>query len=109
MSEEKPAQEACTVSQAMNIAKRGLESIFLTVVGEVSEFSDKPGYKAIYFTIRDDSCAMPCLMWRNVYEASGVELSQGVLVQITGNFSCYAAQGRIADYVIIMTYECDPK
>ena len=58
MSEEKPAQEACTVSQAMNIAKRGLESIFLTVVGEVSEFSDKPGYKAIYFTIRDDNCAM---------------------------------------------------
>ena len=95
MSEEKPAQEACTVSQAMNIAKRGLESIFLTVVGEVSEFSDKPGYKAIYFTIRDDSCAMPCLMWRNVYEASGVELSQGALVQITGNFSCYAAKGRM--------------
>lgn len=95
MSEEQRGQEACTVSQAMDIAKRGLESIFLTVVGEISEFSDKPGYKAIYFTIRDDSCAMPCLMWRNVYSAAGVELAQGMMVQVTGNFSCYPAKGRM--------------
>ena len=95
MSEEQRGQEACTVSQAMDIAKRGLESIFLTVVGEISEFSDKPGYKAIYFTIRDDNCAMPCLMWRNVYSAAGVELAQGMMVQVTGNFSCYPAKGRM--------------
>ncbi|MGN0072624.1 MAG: exodeoxyribonuclease VII large subunit [Coriobacteriales bacterium] len=95
MSEEQQGQEACTVSQAMEIAKRGLESIFLTVVGEISEFSDKPGYKAIYFTVRDDNCAMPCLMWRNVYSAAGVELAQGMLVQLTGNFSCYPAKGRM--------------
>lgn len=95
MSEEQGKQEACTVTQAMSIAKRGLESIFLTVVGEISEFSDKQGYKAIYFTIRDDECAMPCLMWRNVYAAAGVELAQGMLVQVTGNFSCYPAKGRM--------------
>ena len=92
-SAEKP--NACSVTQAMNMAKRGLEQIRLTVVGEISEFSDKAGYKAAYFTIRDDECSMPCLMWRDVYRASGLQLRQGMLVQVTGCFSCYPAKGRM--------------
>ena len=95
MSDEAAEKKSCTVTQAMNIAKRGLEQIRLCVVGEISEFSDKPGYKAIYFTIRDDECAMPCLMWRNVYTASGLQLRAGMLIQVTGCFSCYPAKGRM--------------
>ena len=95
MNEETTNKKACSVTQAMNVAKRGLEQIRLAVVGEISEFSDKPGYKAIYFTIRDDDSAMPCLMWRNVYQASGLSLRAGMLVQVTGRFSCYAAKGRM--------------
>ncbi len=95
MSEQQQEETAYSVTQAMNAAKRGLEQIRLTVVGEVSEFNDKPGYKAAYFTIRDDKCAMPCLMWRDRYRASGVTLSAGMLVQLTGNFSCYPAKGRM--------------
>ena len=91
-SEEKGA---FTVTQAMNAAKRGLEKIRLTVIGEVSEFNDKPGYKAAYFTVHDDECSMPCLMWRDRYRASGVELQAGALVELTGNFSCYPAKGRM--------------
>lgn len=87
--------QAYTVTQAMNAAKRGLEKIRLTVIGEVSEFNDKPGYKAAYFTVRDDGCAMPCLMWRDRYNASGVQLRPGMLVELTGNFSCYTAKGRM--------------
>lgn len=86
---------ACTVTQAMNLVKRGLEKIRLTVIGEVSEFNDKQGYKAAYFTIRDDACSMPCLMWRDRYRASGVELQVGMLVELTGCFSCYPAKGRM--------------
>ena len=70
MPEQQQEETAYSVTQAMNAAKRGLEQICLTVVGEVSEFNDKPGYKAAYFTIRDDKCAMPCLMWRDRYRAS---------------------------------------
>lgn len=86
---------AYTVSQAMNAAKLGLEKIRLTVIGEVSEFNDKPGYKAAYFSVHDDECTMPCLMWRDRYNASGVALQAGMLVELTGNFSCYPAKGRM--------------
>lgn len=93
MAQDKQEKAACTVTQAMGIAKRGLEQIRLTVVGEICELSDKPGYKAVYFTIRDEDSVMPCIVWRNVYAASGVELKNGALVQLTGNFSAYPARG----------------
>ncbi len=86
---------ALTVTEAMTSAKNALESVRLTVVGEVSEFNDKPGYKAAYFTVSDGGAAMPCLMWRDSYVASGVELRCGMLVELTGNFSAYVPKGRM--------------
>ena len=86
---------ACSVTEALNIAKRDLEKIRLTVIGEVSELSNKRGYKAVYFTIRDDRCALPCLIWNDKYRACGIELAVGMLVEITGMFSCYPAKGRM--------------
>ena len=85
--EDSEQSSAYTVTQAMNAAKRGLEKIRLTVIGEVSEFNDKP--------VHDDDCSMPCLMWRDRYNASGVTLQAGMLVELTGNFSCYPAKGRL--------------
>jgi exodeoxyribonuclease VII large subunit len=87
--------EALSVSQALALAKASLERIGLTIMGEVSELSDKPGYKAVYFTLTDESSALPCLMWRGSYQRAGVELKQGMLVEATGNFSLYAAKGRM--------------
>lgn len=54
--------DALSVSDALKIAKTAFESIRLRIVGEVSEISNKPGYKAVYFTIKDKSSALPCLM-----------------------------------------------
>ena len=67
----------------------------LRVMGEVSEFNDKPGYKAAYFTVSDGGAAMPCMMWRDAYIASGVELRCGMLVELAGNFSAYVPKGRM--------------
>ena len=86
-------QQAYTVSQAMSIVKHDLENVRMSVVGEVSEFSDKPGYKAAYFTIRDKASSMSCLMWKNKYSASGITLKLGMLVELTGFFTCYPARG----------------
>ena len=61
------APRALSVSEAMGFAKGALESRTLVVEGEVSEFNDKPGYKAAYFTIADASSPMSCMMWRNRY------------------------------------------
>ena len=44
-------QRALTVTEAMTRAKSALEGVRVRVVGEVSEFNDKPGYKAAYFTV----------------------------------------------------------
>jgi exodeoxyribonuclease VII large subunit len=86
---------ALTVTEAMTLAKGALEGVRVRVVGEVSEFNDKPGYKAAYFTISDGGAAMPCLMWRDQYVASGVTLRCGMLVEMSGSFSAYIAKGRL--------------
>jgi exodeoxyribonuclease VII large subunit len=90
-----PEDRAVSVSEAVACAKRALEGVRLRVVGEVSEFADKPGYAAAYFTVSDGTAALPCLMWRDQYAASGVTLRCGMLVEMDGYFSAYAAKGRM--------------
>lgn len=88
-------ERAVSVSEAMARARTALEGVRLRVVGEVSEFADKPGYRAAYFTVSDGEAAMQCLMWREQYAASGVTLRCGMLVEMGGYFSTYAAKGRM--------------
>ncbi|HAM15983.1 MAG TPA: exodeoxyribonuclease VII large subunit, partial [Eggerthellaceae bacterium] len=59
------APNALSVSAAMQMAKRSLEAVVVRILGEVSEVSVKPGYKAAYFTIKDSGAALPCMMWNN--------------------------------------------
>ncbi|MDO4851370.1 MAG: exodeoxyribonuclease VII large subunit [Actinomycetota bacterium] len=84
-----------TVTQAMGAVKRRLETISMRVIGEVSELSNKPGYKAVYFTLHDEGAAMPCLMWRNIFDRAGIELRAGLLVEVTGFFTAYVPKGRM--------------
>ncbi len=84
-----------SVTEALKRAKGVLETIALTIVGEVSECTVKPGYKAVYFTLSDDSSALPCLMWRDSYDGCGVALRSGMLVEVYGTFTAYAAKGRM--------------
>lgn len=90
-----PEDRAVSVSEAVACAKRQLEGVRLRVVGEVSEFADKPGYRAAYFTVSDGDAAMSCLMWRDQYDGSGVVLRCGMLVEMSGYFSVYPAKGRM--------------
>ncbi len=92
---EGDAEAALSVSAAMGMAKDALESVVVRLVGEVSEVNDKPGYKAVYFTVKDEKASLPCMMWMNRYRAAGVPLTVGALVEMTGRFSLYAAKGRM--------------
>lgn len=87
--------DALSVSAAVGLAKAALEDVTVRVIGEVSELSNKAGYKAVYFTIKDAKASLPCMMWNNRYQASGVELRVGALVELTGRFTLYAAKGRM--------------
>lgn len=88
-------ERSLSVTEAMGLARQALEGVRVRVVGEVSEFNDKPGYKAAYFTVCDQGASMPCLMWRDAYEASGVPLRCGMQVELTGFFSAYVPKGRM--------------
>lgn len=94
---EAEGAKALSVSAAVAIAKEQLESITLKVVGEVSELSNKPGYSAVYFTLKDQDgkAVLPCMMWMNRFKAAGIEFQIGSVVEITGRFSLYAAKGRM--------------
>ncbi|MBQ9003081.1 MAG: exodeoxyribonuclease VII large subunit [Eggerthellaceae bacterium] len=87
--------DALSVSDAMALAKQSLESVVVRIVGEVSEVSVKPGYKAAYFSVKDSSSSLPCMMWNNRYRASGIDLAVGQLIDMTGRFTLYAAKGRM--------------
>ena len=92
---EGAASEALSVSGAMALAKGALEGVVVRLVGEVSEVSNKPGYKAVYFTVKDERAALPCMMWNNRFNAAGVALRVGQLVELTGRFTLYAPKGRM--------------
>lgn len=94
-TDNEEAEPALSVSAAMGLAKDALEGVVVRLMGEVSEVSDKPGYKAVYFTVKDEKASLPCMMWMNRYQAAGVPLSVGALVELTGRFSLYAAKGRM--------------
>lgn len=84
-----------SVTEAMTATKRALERVPLRVMGEVSEFTDRSGYKAVYFTLSDGSSVMPCLIWRDAFLASGVVLRQGMLVEVSGALTVYPPKGRM--------------
>lgn len=95
IQERDDGRQTMTVSAAMALAKGALEGVTVRLLGEVSEVSNKPGYKAVYFTVKDAGAALPCMMWNNRYRAAGVSLSVGMLVELTGRFTLYAPKGRM--------------
>lgn len=91
----KKKKEALSVSAAVRMVTGMLKEHTFRIVGEVSELSDKAGYKAVYFTIKDADASLSCLMWKNRYKASGTTLTLGAKVEVTGKFSIFAAKGRM--------------
>ncbi len=91
------ASKPLSVGAALQLAKRQLEGIAVRIVGEVSELSNKPGYAAVYFTLKDgkENASLPCLMWMNRFKQAGVAFKVGDVLDVTGRFSLYAAKGRM--------------
>ena len=103
-SEETAGSAAISVTTALNLAKRSLEGIRVKVIGEVSEFANKPGYKAVYFTIKDDSSSLSCMIWQGEYRKLGIDVKIGDLVEVTGYFTLYAKTGRMNFMARVIEY-----
>ncbi len=92
-----------SVSAALALAKGALEGVTVHVVGEVCELNDKPGYKAVYFSIKDEHAVLPCMMWLSRYTANGLRFKLGDMLELTGRFTLYAAKGRMSFDVFSFT------
>ena len=88
-------KRALSVSAAIRLTKSLLQEHTFCIEGEVSELNNKSGYKAVYFTIKDEDASLPCLMWKNRFQSSGVALKVGAKVQVTGKFTIFAPKGRM--------------
>lgn len=89
-------KKVLSVSAAVRLTNSILHEHTFIIEGEVSELNNKPGYKAVYFTIKDEDASLPCMMWKNRFQASGIDLHLGVKVQVTGSFNVYAPTGRMS-------------
>ena len=95
--------QALSVSAALQLAKGALEQVTVRLVGEVCELNDKPGYKAVYFSVKDEYAVLPCMMWLNRYNANGLRFKLGDVLELTGRFTLYAAKGRMSFDVFSFT------
>ncbi|MBP3894557.1 MAG: exodeoxyribonuclease VII large subunit [Atopobiaceae bacterium] len=86
-----------SVSDAIGFAKSTVDNMpTLLVTGEVSGFRSPARTGHCYFQLKDDSAAMDAIVWRGIYQSSGVELHNGLQVLMVGRFQIYEPTGRLS-------------
>ncbi len=88
-------EDPLSVSDFLNSFNKAFKRFPFTILGEVSEVNAKPGYRAVYFTLKDASASLSCLMWNERYQRIGIPLAVGMLVEVKGRVSVYASKGRM--------------
>ncbi len=69
----------------------------LWVRGEISNYSH-PASGHIYFTLKDASAALKCVMWRTTAQSLRIALRDGMAVEVHGALSVYEAGGQVQLY-----------
>ena len=91
-----------TVSQINNYIKELFEIDFvlqdLWVEGEVSNFT-RSAAGHVYFTLKDQSASIRCVMWRSLVARQGYLPSNGEAILAHGRISVYEVQGTYQLYV----------
>lgn len=87
--------ETMSVSEFLASFNKQFKRFPFTIRGEVSEVNAKAGYRAVYFTLKDDSASLSCLMWNERYQRIGIPLAVGMVVEVKGRLSVYASKGRL--------------
>ncbi len=87
-----------SVSDAVRLASGAIDALpTFSVVGEVSGFrgpNSRSGH--CYFKIKDENSSIDCNVWKFVYERSGVQLRDGMEIQMTGSFNVYDKMGSLS-------------
>ena len=96
------ARAAWTVAEISRYLRELIESNGplqnVWVQGEISNFS-RPKSGHWYFTLKDTTAQLPCVMWRSLVEFQLTVPEGGESVQVHGSLSVYEAGGRYQLYV----------
>lgn len=84
-----------TVTQLTGKIKNLLEQNFndVLVEGEASNVKQSANGH-IYFTLKDSGAQLPCVLWRNTVQRSGIQLADGQQIVVGGDLQVYAPHGR---------------
>ncbi len=69
------------------------------VKGEVSNFKEHRGSGHLYFTLKDTSACLSCVMWKSDAERVKFDVRDGMEMLATGRVAVYASQGKYQLYV----------
>jgi exodeoxyribonuclease VII large subunit len=89
--------EPMTVTQLTAAIEKAIKSGVpgtITVRGEVSNASGRQASGHLYFTLKDPSACINCVMWRDAASRLQFKLEDGLEMIATGRVSVYAPQGR---------------
>lgn len=84
-----------TVSDYLDLLNAGLHQFEAKVQGEISSLDIRGNY--LFFGLKDKnaSAMIPCFMWKNAYQISGVTLEEGLEVVVHGFPEMYKPSGRL--------------
>lgn len=92
--------EISAVIKQILISAPPLQDVWIK--GEVSRFNySSQGH--LYFNLKDESCIMPCVMWKDQVQLLKFKLEDGIKIVVNGNVSSYERQGiyqiRVAEII----------
>ncbi len=97
MTSANTAVQPISVSDAVGYAGAAMEAMpTMLVTGEVSGFRGPARTGHCYFQLKDDAAAMDAIVWRGIYQASGIQLRDGLQVLVSGRFQVYAPTGKLS-------------
>jgi exodeoxyribonuclease VII large subunit len=96
---------AMTVAELTRYLRELLESDYtlrdLWVQGEISNFS-RPSSGHVYFTLKDSSASLRCVMWRNAAMRQARMPAEGEAVEVHGFISIYEVSGQYQLYADVI-------
>jgi len=96
-----------TVSQVNCLIKAALEENLpsrLVVRGEVTNWTIA-GSGHCYFSLKDEKCLLPCVMWASKYRSVKFTVEDGLAVLATGHIDVYTDGGKYQLYVDMLQPE----
>ena len=89
-----------SINEYLDIINKDLSNHGACIIGEVTDIQMYPGRNYLFFKMKDKDVVNPavltCMMWKNDYKISGVDIKDGLEIIISGTSSIYKPYGRFS-------------